>query len=204
MIGTRFPKRRQICFRKSRDTLLELFFRQSVQHNEAFAFSFVGYGGHCKNLLGGIREFVQLIFDLDMRHHFAADFAEAAEPVGDADESIFIHGCDVAGVIPTIAQHFGGLFRTTKIALHYVGTADEQETGSSNRHGLHGIRINDPNADARQRMSDTGSFEANLPELRGAEVARVHGDGRRALGAAVPFQRTNAEAVFEGDRDAFG
>ena len=48
------------------------------------------------------------------------------------------------------------------------------------------------------------ALAADLAELRGAEVARVHGDDRRTFGAAIPFQRTNAEAVFEGDSDAFG
>jgi len=49
-------------------------------------------------------DFVEFFFDLDVRNHFAPDFAEAAEPVGDLQEAIFIEARDVAGDIPAVAH----------------------------------------------------------------------------------------------------
>ncbi len=53
-------------------------------------------------------------------------------------------------------------------------------------------------------MDNAGAFRTHLAELRCAEVASVHGNRRGTFGAAVAFEGTNAEAVFEGDRGALG
>ena len=52
-------------------------------------------------------------------------------------------------------------------------------------------------------MADLAAFGADLTEACGAEIVRVDGDGGRALGAAVAFQRADAELVLERLRDAF-
>ena len=36
-----------------------------------------------------LRELLQLVFDADVRDHFATDLAEAREAVGDGEESVF-------------------------------------------------------------------------------------------------------------------
>ena len=64
--------------------------RQRVQHDEPLAFLSVGHAGDDKFLLGRAGEFVQFFFDLDVRHHFAADFAEAAQAVGDCEEAVLV------------------------------------------------------------------------------------------------------------------
>ena len=89
----------------------QLFVGQLVQHDQALAFLFVRHAGDDERLLGRAGQFVQFFLDLDVRHHFAADFAEAAQAVGDLQEAVLVHRRDVAGDIPAVAQDLGGLFR---------------------------------------------------------------------------------------------
>ena len=79
------------------------------------------------------REFVQLFFDFDVRHHFAADFAEAAQAVRDREEAVFIFCRDVAGDVPAIAQNFRRFLGLAEIALHHVGPAHEQQSRRAGR-----------------------------------------------------------------------
>ena len=69
---------------------------------------------------------------------------------------------------------------------------------------LAGIRINDAHADAGERMADASSFCADLAKSGSAKIARVHGDDRRTFRGAVTFERTNAETVFERERQTLG
>ena len=46
-------------------------------------------------------------------------------------------------------------------------------------------------------MSDFAAFGADLPEARGAEVVCVDRHGRRAFGAAITFQRADAETFLK-------
>src|SRR5215203_2120557 len=55
-----------------------------------------------------------------MRHHFAADFCEAAFPPDDANEAIGIDRDDVAGPIPSILDHPGRRIRLAQIPLHHI------------------------------------------------------------------------------------
>ena len=70
------------------------------------------------------------------------------------------------------------------------------------RDRLAGVGIDDAHADAGQRMADPAALRADLAEAGRAEVARVDGNDRRALGAAVAFERADAEAVLEREREA--
>ena len=45
---------------------------------------------------------------VDVRHHFAADFGEAALAAGDVDEAVVVERGDVAGHVPAVAHHLGG------------------------------------------------------------------------------------------------
>ena len=85
--------------------------RQLVQHDQPLALFLVGHAGDDKCLLGHAGQFVQLFLHLDVRHHFAADFAEAAQTVGDLQKAILVHRRDVAGDVPAVAQHLGGFLR---------------------------------------------------------------------------------------------
>src|SRR5690349_5091492 len=96
LIGTRFPERGEIDCGKLREDSVELFVRERGENDEALALLFVRDGGYGKDLFGGIGQFVQSFLELDVRNHFAADFAEAAEAVGDAEEAVFVHGGDIA------------------------------------------------------------------------------------------------------------
>ena len=64
------------------------------------------------------------------------------------------------------------------------------------------VRIDDAHAHAGQGMPDAAALCADLAKTRRAEIARVHGNDRRAFRGAVAFERTDAEAVFEGEREA--
>ena len=59
----------------------------------------------------------------------AADFAESTQAINDFEKAIFIHGGNVAGDVPTIVQDCRGLFRHAEIALHQIGSSDEQQSG---------------------------------------------------------------------------
>ena len=80
-----------------------------MQHNQTFALFFVGQAGDDERLFGGIGEFVQFLLDLDVRHHFAADFAETAQAIGNLQKAILVNRRNVAGDIPAVVQHLGGL-----------------------------------------------------------------------------------------------
>ena len=64
--------------------------------------------------------------------------------------------------------------------------------------------IDDAHGDAGQRMADVAAACADLAEAGRAEIAAVDGDDGRAFGAAVAFERADAEGIFEGQRDALG
>src|SRR5690242_9400454 len=51
-------------------------------------------------------------------------------------------------------------------------------------------------------MADAAALRSHLAKRRGSEIDRVHGHNWRAFGAAVAFERTDAEVVLERDGDA--
>jgi len=107
-LGARFPEIRQVALRQFLQTRCQPGIGQLVQHDEPFALRFVRQAGDNEHLFGRIGQLVQFFLDLDVRHHFAADFAEAVQPVGDLQETVLVERRDVAGAIPAIAQHLGG------------------------------------------------------------------------------------------------
>ena len=171
-----------------------------MQHDEPLALLAIRHAGNDKFLLGRAGKLVKFFFDLDVRHHFAGDFAEAAQPVGDCEEAVLVLGGDIAGDVPAVLQHFRGFFRLAEIALHHVGASHEQQAGRSHRQNLARFRIHDAHADSRQRMADASAFRAHLPESGSAKIAGVDGDHRRTFRRAVAFERPDAEAIFEGER----
>ena len=108
---------------------------------------------------------------------------------------------------PDHQQHFGRFFRLAEIALHHVRSAHEQQAGLAERHDFpvpRIFRIHDAHAHARQRMADFPAFDADLPETGGAKIGRVDRHRRRAFGAAVTFQRPDAEMFLERRREPVG
>ncbi len=107
-ISARLPQRGKIGFAEARQDGRKLLISQRMQHDKPFAFALVRNGGDHKHMLGrvalvcAVEEFMQLFFHFDVRDHLAANFAEAAEPVCDGEESIFTHAGDVAGNVPAI------------------------------------------------------------------------------------------------------
>src|ERR1043166_7194896 len=158
LIGARLPEGGKIGFPKLGQALAQLVVAKGVQNDEAFAFFFVRNGGDDEDLFGSGGNFLQFVFDFDVRNHFAADLAEAAHAIGDADEAVFVDGGDVAGVIPAVAQDFGGFFGLVQVALHDVGAADQQQTGLIG--GLDVLRfgIDDAQNNSGQGMADAAAF----------------------------------------------
>ena len=92
---------------------------------------------------------------------------------------------------------FSGL---PEVALHHVRAAHEHQAGLAERQIFPAPRIfraDDAHAHARQWMADFPAFGADLLEPGGAEIRRVHRHHRRAFGAAVTFERADAEMFLE-------
>src|SRR5262245_31359919 len=98
-----------------------------MHDDQALPFFVIGDCGNGKQLLCCARDLLEFVLHLYMRDHLTANLAEPAEAVGDMDESVFVDGGDVAGVVPAIPQDFSRFFRTSKITLHYVGSTDQQQ-----------------------------------------------------------------------------
>src|SRR5262245_7813781 len=171
-----------------------------MQNDESLAFFLVGDGGDDENLLRRRRQLLQLLFDLDVRDHFAANLAEAAHAVGDAYETVFVNGGDVASVVPAVAENFSGFFRLVQIALHYVGSAYQKQAGLIRLQDSLGFRIDRAQNNSRQGVTDAAALGSDLAEEGGAKVHGVDGYHRRAFGAAVALERANPELVLESFR----
>src|SRR5215472_9786463 len=174
-----------------------------MQHDEVLPLFFVGYAGNDKGLLGEAGDFVQPLFNLHMRHHFAPNFAKAAEAVSDGEEAVLILRGDIAGDVPAVAQHLFGFLRLAEITLHNVRPAHDQESGRALRNKLVRFGIDDAHADAGKRLADRAAFRADLSKTWRSKIPRVDSNNWRAFGCTITFQRADAEAVLEGERDAF-
>ena len=69
--------------------------RVGVERDQPFAARVVGHRGDRAGVVG-VDERLDLLLDFLMRHHLAADLAEARQPVGDGDEAVLVHPGDVA------------------------------------------------------------------------------------------------------------
>jgi hypothetical protein len=203
-IGLGLPQIRQVAGREFFQTGGERISGEFVQHHEAFAFLFISDAGDDKGLFRGGDQFVQFFLHLEMRHHFAANFAEATQAVGDLNETILVQRGDVAGGVPAGLQHGGGLFGFAEIAEHHIRAAHEQQPGLAERSGRFGFRVHDAHTNARQRMTDFAALGPDLPETGSAKIVRVHRHGGRTFRAAVGFKRANAELIFECGSESVG
>ena len=162
-----------------------------------------------KGLLRGSSELVEFFLDAAVWHHFTADFAETAQPVGDGEESVLVAHGHVASHVPAVAQRIRGFLRTVQIALHYIGSANQQHAGLARGHrqgfaAFERLRIHNSHADPRQGMADVAALAAHLAKARAAEVGCVDGHYRGALRRAITFERAQAKCVFKRQRHALG
>src|SRR5260370_4393600 len=198
------PQRGQVTIPQFLKAFFQLRLIQRVQHDEAFAFLLVGHGGDNKSLFGGAGQFLQEVLDFDVRHHLAANFAEAAQAVNDAQKTILIHSRNVSGVVPAVAENLGGLLRLVEVAAHDVRAADEQQPRLIHSHRLQRIGVHDLNRDSRQGVADAAALRPDLAERRRAKIDGVYRDNRRTFGAAVALVRTDAKMILEGLRNPVG
>ena len=67
--------------------------------------------------------FVDLVFDFLVGHHFAADFGEAGDAAFDEEEADFIHVADVAGAEPAVLDDAVGFSGGWSVAGSVMRTA---------------------------------------------------------------------------------
>ena len=95
-------------------------------------------------------------------------------------------------------NHFGGFFRLAEIALHHVRAAHQHKPGWPTGTGSRCFRVNDPHATCRAadgRSCRAWRRPAGNPAARKSCVLTA--TAGRAFGAAVAFQRADAELFLE-------
>jgi hypothetical protein len=78
-----------------------------VQNHQPLPFLRIRHAGDGKCRLARAGQLLQFLLHLEVRHHFAAQLAEATQAVGDLQEAILVERGDVAGLIPALAQDLG-------------------------------------------------------------------------------------------------
>src|SRR5579864_863182 len=86
------PQWREIALRQLLQNGRKLLLGKGVQDNDSLSLFFIRDGRDNKELFGGFGQLVQLFFDLDVRHHLSADFAETGKPVSNSEKSVLFHG----------------------------------------------------------------------------------------------------------------
>src|SRR5262249_26777545 len=133
------------------------------------------------------------LFNLHVRHHLAANFAESGQAISDSNEPRVVDAADVTRDVPAIPNDLARPFRLTKVAQHPIRTVDEQKSLCAKQRTLEGYRTDDLGDDTRNRMTDRPRARAALVLAAVIDVGHVHRHDRRHLGAAVPFQEIETE-----------
>src|SRR5688572_13076798 len=84
---------------------------------------------------------VDRLFDLDMRDHLTTELAEARQPVGDSDETMFVHRRHVTGHIPAIADDLSSALRIVQVPSHPVWPLDQQQSFTVEQRPFERLRI---------------------------------------------------------------
>src|SRR4030095_4424486 len=113
-------------------------------------------------------------------------------------DPVAVQCCQVARRVPTVFEHLGRFFRPIQVALHDIGTFDQQQSGTSYRQWSPGIGIGYAHADAWQRMANPASLLSHLVEAGCSEVTHIHRHDWRALRATIALHGTNAKALLKG------
>src|SRR5437773_9979082 len=96
-----------------------------MDHDQAFAAFLVRYASDDKSLFGGSCNLMQLLFDFNVRNHLTRNLAEAAQPVGNFDESVLVDRRDIPGDVPAIMEDLRLLLRLVQLSLLLVLTSLE-------------------------------------------------------------------------------
>src|SRR5579872_3596381 len=101
-------------------------------------------------MLARADDIVDRFLDFEVRHHLAADLAEAREAVSDPDEALVVDDRDVARYVPAVVDDLGTLFGLPEVSSHATRRLDQQQTFLVRTERLHGGRIDDARRDARK------------------------------------------------------
>ncbi|OQA25608.1 MAG: hypothetical protein BWY59_01709 [Verrucomicrobia bacterium ADurb.Bin345] len=168
-----------------------------IQDHEPLPFLLVRHRGDGQHLGRFPERAVIGFLHADVRHHLAPDLAEAREAVGDRHEPVLVHDRDVAGVVPSVAQHLRGLLRVVEIADHDVRPLDEHQPGLAGRNPLAGLRVHGFDRDAGQGMAHAAEANAGLPDAVDLDIRDAERRHRREFRRAVAFERADAELFLE-------
>ena len=139
--------------------------RVGVEGDEALAARVVGHRGDAHEYCG-VEERLDLLLDLHVRHHLAADLAEARQPIGDPDEARLVDARDVAGRRTSRRAAPPRCAPDRQVALHAVRAVDEQQPVAADERSFAGFGIDDLGDDAGQRMADGAGLRAALRARR--------------------------------------
>src|SRR2546423_4983454 len=130
--------------------------------------------------------------DLARIHVEAGDDDHLLLAIHDRDVPVGVHGRDIAGVEPTVAEGLGRLVGPLVVAVHELRAAEDQLTRLARRHLLlTGIQIDDLRLDVGVRDADRADLLLPLTEQR---VAVRH---RRGFGKAVALDETRPGELYE-------
>ena len=81
------------------------------------------------------------LFDLQVRHHLAADFAESRQAIGDAQEPVVIYHGEIASAIPVVMERRPGQLGLAEIPDHPIRAARQQQPFLIRAQFFHALRI---------------------------------------------------------------
>src|SRR5204863_1985730 len=116
-------------------------------------------------------ELAQLVLDFDVRHHFAADLAEAALAAGDVDQAFLVDEGDVPRLVPAVLDNFGGQLGLMEVTEHDIGTFDPEHAGLFHFAIGSGFEMGRLGNDPRQWAADA-PFQAVFLEIVDAPLGR--------------------------------
>ena len=113
-------------------------------HNyKSFTLFLIRQAGHSKDLFVLVGQVIESFLDIAVRNHLSSDLAKPAQSSLDPQISFLIDPNNVACIIPTIPEHFPGLFRHAEIAHHHVRPLDLQQARFTGRLLFSGVGIYD-------------------------------------------------------------
>ncbi len=97
---------------------------------------------------------MQGVFDVYVWDHFACDFAESCQAVGDSKEAVLVEEAYVPGVVPSVFYDFGGLLWHLEVADHDGGAFDVNKAGLARFESIAGFGTNDSHMNAGYWSAD--------------------------------------------------
>ncbi len=128
--------------------------------------------------------------DLGRRNVLPAPDDQLLDAARDREIAVRVGFREIAGVIPALSQRRRGFRRLVVIAMHQVGTANDQLTFGTDRHILERCRIDDPRRETRHRKAARSH--------RTTTAGPVHRHHRRGFGNAVTVQQRRAKTLLKG------